>query len=150
MGPRRKPQHSPQAHIWLDNTHPDPLLNRSYATLRDANNHYNDPFLSVWGPFGATQDSDTKTLWSLLLHYLQLRSTILAIRGSKSFSRSKHYNAPISMWVVMDSDRYLCMVITTAPTLKRVKLKILWVNKTNIHNNKMLLDYWALKGMEYL
>ena len=74
-------------------THLDPLLNESCATLRDINNRCKDPSR-------ATQGSDTKTLRSpLLRRYLQLDSTILAIRGSsyaaRSSPRSKRYNAHI-------------------------------------------------------
>ena len=65
---------------------------------------------------GATQSSNTKTLWSsLLLHYLQLDNTIPVIHGSDYAARSslrfKHCNTPISMQAVMNSDRYLYMMI---------------------------------------
>jgi len=51
MGLRKMPRGSPRTHIWSAITHPDPLLNRSCATLRDVNDQYKDPFLSVRGPF---------------------------------------------------------------------------------------------------
>ena len=68
-----------------------------------------------------TPDSDTKTSQSMsLLRWLQLDGTIPVIRESnhvaRSFTRSKYYNAPASMRVVMDSDVYLHMTI---PTIKR-------------------------------
>jgi len=73
---------------------------------------------------GATQGSDTETLWSLLfLRYLQLYSTIPAIHGSRytarSSPRSKHYNAPISMRAIIDSCGYICIGI---PTIKQHNL----------------------------
>ena len=114
IGQTRKPQTSPRAHIWSDITHLDPLLNQSCEALRDANTRCKDPSQSH-------QRLDTKTLRSMLLMCcLELDSTISAIRESsyvaRSSSRSKHYNAPISMRTVMDSDRYLCMA---SPTIKR-------------------------------
>ena len=39
------------SHNWSNITHLEPLLNRTCTTLQDANNHYKDPFLSVWSPF---------------------------------------------------------------------------------------------------
>ena len=66
----------------------------------------------------ATHDSDTKTLQSLLLmRCLQLDNMISAIRGftyaGRSSPRYKHYNAPISMYIVMDGDEYLYKKIPT-------------------------------------
>ena len=55
-----------------------------------------------------------------LLSWLQLSGTISAIHRFsyvvRSSPHSKRYNAPISMWVVMNSGRYLCVTI---PTIKR-------------------------------
>ena len=67
------------------------------------------------------QDSDTKTLRNLeLLCCLQLDNTTPMILGSsyatRLSSRSKCYNALISMRGVMSSSGYLCMAI---PTIKR-------------------------------
>jgi len=42
MSSRKKPRVSSQAHIWSYITHPDPPLNWSCATLRDANNRWNN------------------------------------------------------------------------------------------------------------
>ena len=66
---------------------------------------------------GAAEAFDMKILRSLLLlHYLQLDSTIIAIHGSnyasRSFPRSKHCNANISMRVIMDNSIYLYMAIS--------------------------------------
>jgi len=76
---------------------------------------------------GTTQDSDMKTLRSLLsLWCSQLNSTIPAIRESSYVARSsphsKHYNAynaHIPMRVGMDSGENLCIAI---PTIKRREL----------------------------
>ena len=109
MGLERKPRVWPQAHIWSDITHPNSLLNRNCATLWTLITRIR--ILIV-----ATQDSDTKTLWSLLLmYYLQLDNTISMIHGSTYATKSSPYSkhAPISMWIVMNSRGYLNAAIST-------------------------------------
>ena len=53
----------------------------------------------------------------LLMRYLQLDNMILAIRYSSYVAilspHSKCYNTHLSMRVVMDSDEYLCIAIST-------------------------------------
>jgi len=124
MGPKEKPRASSRAHIWLDITRLDSLLNRRCATsgtLRDANNQYNNPFWSVQRSPLEPSKAPTRrplnpaTLALLIVGHNDPRDSL--IQSCRQITlRSKRYNASISMRVIMDSGGYLCM---TNLTIKR-------------------------------
>jgi len=109
--PKKKSSGLARDHIWSDITHPDPLLN-----------------LSVWlsGKWiidtrilpRATQSTDRKTLWSLLLlraySWTAWSSRFVNPAMPPDYSHILNGIAPpISMQTVMNSGGYFCMAIST-------------------------------------
>jgi len=101
MSPTRNPRASPRAHIRSNITHPDPLLNQSYATLRDANNQCKDSS-------GATQNSvfppkpATPALLTARQHDPAIRDSSYTARSSPILNVISHLFKCELLWIEAD------------------------------------------------